>query len=147
MKNDSSKSGVIEYQRDPESGRFLTGNSGGGRPRGSRNKLGEEFLDDLIDEWRLRGKKALEMCATREPTQFVKIVANILPKEVLGLALNVNVSNTFAALNLTDPKDFALAWDIAREMIYSKPAPAEDSLGLEAEEGAPVTPAWRAHDD
>jgi hypothetical protein len=30
-----------------EKGRFLTGNSGGGRPKGSRNQLGEAFVADL----------------------------------------------------------------------------------------------------
>ena len=34
--------------RDRETGRFQPGNNGGGRPRGSRNKLGEQFLNDLV---------------------------------------------------------------------------------------------------
>lgn len=37
--------------RDPETGRFLTGNGGGGRPKGSRNKLGEQFLEALAQDF------------------------------------------------------------------------------------------------
>ena len=72
--------------------RFKPGRSGNpaGRPRGSRNKLGERYLDDLLETWEERGPSALVACATKEPAQFCKIVANILPKEVLLTALNVN---------------------------------------------------------
>jgi hypothetical protein len=40
-----------------EKGRFLTGNNGGGRPKGSRSKLGEEFIQALQVCWKsiLRG--------------------------------------------------------------------------------------------
>jgi hypothetical protein len=90
-------------------GRFVNGaKAGPGRPRGSRNKLGEEFLDDLIAEWRANGKKALALCAAREPTQFVKIVSNILPKEVLSMALNVNASFDFTEVE--DARAFLAAY-------------------------------------
>ena len=35
---------ALSPERDGQ-GRFLTGNSGGGRPKGSRNKLTERFMD------------------------------------------------------------------------------------------------------
>jgi Family of unknown function (DUF5681) len=72
-----------------DKGQFLQGVSGNkaGRPKGSRNKLGERFLDDLLEAWEDRGRDALVACATKEPAQFCKIVANILPKEVLLTAL------------------------------------------------------------
>ena len=90
-------------------GRFVNGGKAGpGRPRGSRNKLGEEFLDDLIAEWRANGKNALALCAAREPTQFVKIVSNILPKEVLSMALNVNASFDFTEVE--DARAFLAAY-------------------------------------
>jgi hypothetical protein len=41
-----------EEQRD-QGGRFLTENSGGGRPKGSRNKLATQNIDDLT----MRGKQ------------------------------------------------------------------------------------------
>ena len=37
-------------------GRFITGNSGGpGRPKGSRNRLGEDFLGVLYADWSENG--------------------------------------------------------------------------------------------
>jgi hypothetical protein len=36
-------------ERDPDTGQFLVGHSGiGGRPKGSRNKLGEAFLLGVV---------------------------------------------------------------------------------------------------
>jgi len=42
-------------EKDPKPGRFLTGNSGGGRPKGSRNKLGEQFLEALVQDFTEHG--------------------------------------------------------------------------------------------
>jgi len=60
-----------------------------GRPKGSRNKLGEEFLSDMLAVWNERGKEAIEATAKDHPDRFVSIVASILPKE-----LNVNTNPT-----------------------------------------------------
>ena len=111
----------VGYAKPPKQHRFKPGQSGNpaGRPRGSRNKLGEEFLDDLIDEWRVRGKQALQLCATREPTQFCKIVANILPKEVLSMALNVNT--TLDPSEIENAKGFLAAYRYARDRIGAVP--------------------------
>lgn len=70
-----------------EKGRFVTGNIGGGRPKGSRNKLGEAFLDDMFADWQEHGKAAIAAVRQDKPEQYVKVVAMILPKE-----LNVNVN-------------------------------------------------------
>jgi hypothetical protein len=47
--------------RDANTGRFVSGNNGGGRPKGSRNKLTTEFIDDLYakwqEHWRLIGSR------------------------------------------------------------------------------------------
>ena len=48
--------------RDPETGRYLTGNSGGGRPKGSRNKLGEQFLEALTQDFTEHGQQAIVAC-------------------------------------------------------------------------------------
>ncbi len=43
-----------------EKGRFLPGNNGGtGRPKGSRNKLGEAFIDDLYQDWQANGAETI----------------------------------------------------------------------------------------
>lgn len=83
----------IKNNRDSETGQFIQGVSGNpvGRPRGSRAKLGEAFLFDLRGEWQRSGISALERVAKDDPTAFVKVVANVLPREV-DATLNVDFS-------------------------------------------------------
>jgi len=66
-----------------ESTQFKPGQSGnpGGRPKGSRNKLSEEFFRDLCDAWQAFGKPALETMAMLYPVEFVRLVASLIPKE------------------------------------------------------------------
>jgi len=64
-------------------GQFLLGHSGrGGRPRGSRAKLGEAFLADLRATWEQYGPQALERCAKEEPAAFARLVATLMPDRV-----------------------------------------------------------------
>jgi hypothetical protein len=76
--------------RDQRTGRFLPGNSGfGGRPKGARSKLGEQFLEDLRTVWEERGIEALRRCAEEEPSAFVRVLAGLLPRD-----LNINATTT-----------------------------------------------------
>src|SRR6516225_2139671 len=52
-----------------------------GRPKGSRNKLSEEFFRDLCDAWQAFGKPALETIAMLYPAEFVRMAASLIPKE------------------------------------------------------------------
>jgi hypothetical protein len=72
-----------------EKGRFLPGNSGfGGRPKGARNKLGEQFISDLYADWQKHGVDTLARVRDEKPDQYLKVVASILPKD-----LNVNINS------------------------------------------------------
>lgn len=64
------------------SGRFLTGNIGGGRPKGSRNKLGEEFIRDLHADWQQNGPAVIQAVRAEKPAEYLKVVASLLPKQV-----------------------------------------------------------------
>ena len=60
--------------RDEKTGRFLAGNTGnGGRKPGSRNKLGEQFLSDLHQEWEKSGPAALKAMAEKDPSGFLRV--------------------------------------------------------------------------
>lgn len=66
-----------------EKGRFLSGNNlGPGRPKGSRNKLGEAFVTALHDDFQLHGVAAIEKVRDERPQDYLKVIASLLPKQV-----------------------------------------------------------------
>lgn len=74
-------------EQDPQTGRFVSGNIGGGRPKGARAALGEAFLKALKEDFENHGVVAVEIVRTEKPDQYLKVIASLLPKE---LNLNVN---------------------------------------------------------
>src|SRR6476660_7346360 len=63
-----------------------------GRPKGSRNKLAEDFIADAYAQWQQRGSTALETMAKTEPAKFCQMMANLLPKETLMQDERVQIS-------------------------------------------------------
>ena len=53
-----------------------------GRPKGSRNKLGEEFITELYHDWCQHGAAALKKVRESRPEVYVKVVASLLPREI-----------------------------------------------------------------
>src|SRR3974390_3389495 len=72
---------------------YKPGQSGNpkGRPKGSRNKLSEEFFRDLCDAWQAFGEPALMTAALTHPLEFVRVVAQLMPKDVEATATNIRV--------------------------------------------------------
>jgi hypothetical protein len=69
--------------RDIKTGHFVKGKKGGpGRPKGSRNRLGEAFLADIADDWEQNGVAAIQSMRIDRPHEYVRVVASILPKEI-----------------------------------------------------------------
>ena len=54
-------------------GRFITGNSGGGRSRGARSRLGERFSEDVLSAWEMHGPEAIQVVARDRPHEFLRI--------------------------------------------------------------------------
>jgi hypothetical protein len=79
-------------QRDTKTGRFVTGCNGGpGRPQGSRNRLGEDFISDLRVSWAKHGREAIENVVRNRPHDYLKVIASLLPKE-LSAEIDVSIS-------------------------------------------------------
>ena len=76
MSDDTENSG-----RDPK-GRFAPGNPGGGRPVGSRNKLGEKMLEDMLADWEQHGAAAIAKMREERPHEYVRAYVSILPREL-----------------------------------------------------------------
>jgi hypothetical protein len=70
----------VPPERDQKTGRFVTGNVGGGRYKGSRNKLSEAMIDDLYRHWLEHGIQAINRVFEERPADYLKIVAMLVSK-------------------------------------------------------------------
>ena len=68
-----------------KSTKFQPGQSGNpdGRPVGSRNKLSEDFLRELNNVFQESGGEAIRTMCAEHPSDFVRVLAGLVPKELL----------------------------------------------------------------
>lgn len=103
---------------------FKPGQSGNpaGRKKGSRNALGQAFIDALHEDFKAHGVAAITTVRETRPHEYLKVVASILPKE-----LNVR---TDALDEMTDD-DLASILDAVRSALlagaYAPPGNGEET--------------------
>src|SRR5262245_24800026 len=86
--------------RKQVSTRFKPGQSGNptGRPRGARSRLGERFLEALASDFDQHGVATIEKVRARDPVAYVKVIKDVLPKEILVQAFSLNASVNLAEM-------------------------------------------------
>jgi hypothetical protein len=57
--------------------------SGYNRPMSAKQRIKEALLDDFSTVWKEKGIKALRIVAQKDPSTFVRVAAQLLPRDVL----------------------------------------------------------------
>lgn len=53
-----------------------------GRPKGSRNKLSEDFIAELYADFQEGGAEAIARCRQEKPDVYVRVIAGLLPQKL-----------------------------------------------------------------
>lgn len=96
-----------------------------GRPKGSRNKLGEAFIEALHGDFLEHGVAAIQKVREDRPHEYLKVVASILPKE-----LKVTTENDLSDEQL-DQRIRQLAAAISLELNGGEAGTGPASIGTE----------------
>jgi hypothetical protein len=73
----------LKIRAQKHNGRWQKGQSGNpaGRPKGSRNQFGEEFVSALRADFAEHGLEVLERVRRETPSQYLRVRATVVPKE------------------------------------------------------------------
>ena len=113
----------------PNSLANLKKTAGPGRPKGSRNKFSEKFIEDFYADWQEFGVEAIAIVRDTATNDYLKIAAGLLSKEV-----NVNVSKYDG---LSDGELVRIAEDMARGLGPEWTARLGGGSGGDQETGGP----------
>lgn len=77
----SAKPDVTGQKQDS---RFKPGKSGNpaGRPVGARNKLSEDFIRAVADDFKEHGAEVIERVRQEKPDAYLKVIAGLVPQKL-----------------------------------------------------------------
>jgi hypothetical protein len=102
-----------------------------GRPKGSRNKLSEDFVAALYDDFREHGSGAIAACRAEKPDVYLRVIAGLLPKDMTIKVQSLD--------ELTDDqlmRKLAVLTEMAKPLL-ARPA-VIDAAPVRADVGAPT---------
>ena len=76
-----------QSRRDPETGQFLKGWKGGGRPKGAKDKLNQQVIGTMERLWSQRGDEIMEHLAETKPEVLAGLVARLIPQSLAAEAI------------------------------------------------------------
>ena len=88
-----------------------------GRPKGSRNKLSEDFVAALYTDFQEHGSAAIAACRAEKPDVYVRVIASLLPRDVNLTTRNLD--------DLSDDqlmRKLATLTEMARPLLAKLPA-------------------------
>jgi hypothetical protein len=108
---------ITKFQQRPAH-LWKPGTSGNpaGRPRGSRNRLSEDFVAALYDDFQDHGSAAIAACRAEKPDVYVRVIAGLLPKDMTIKVQELD--------NLTDDqllRKLAVLTEMARPLLAKLP--------------------------
>lgn len=59
-----------------------------GRPKGSRNRFAEQFVQDFLADWEANGAQALADCRVKDVAAYINAASKLLPKD-----FNINMTS------------------------------------------------------
>ena len=79
-----------------------------GRPRGAKNRLHRPFVEAPHEDFREHGADAIRVCRIEDPTAYLKVIASILPRELVVES---------AAADLSDEELEAMIANLKAQML------------------------------
>jgi Family of unknown function (DUF5681) len=101
-----------------------------GRPRGSRNKLSDDFVAALYDDFQDHGSAAIAACRVEKPDVYVRVIASLLPRDV-----SIKVQQLDDLTHDQLMRKLAVLTEMARPLLARLPA-VIDATPVRADVGA-----------
>jgi hypothetical protein len=98
-----------------------------GRPKGSRNRLSEDFVAALYEDFQDHGSAAIAACRAEKPDVYVRVIASLLPRDV---SIKVRQLDDLSDDQLM--RKLATLTEMARPLLAK--LPVIDAKGLEIAE-------------